>query len=485
MNRPVADLACQALSAAAAAAPSRGGWLVGGAVRDLLLGTADVTDLDLIVAGDPQPVAAAVAAALGAPRFSLSDRFGGLRVTAAGGLQVDVMPLHEAGLEADLAARDVTVNALAIELGDTGSWPQVDRSAVIDPGGGLRDLEQRVLRAVGPRSMADDPVRVLRLGRAVASRSWQLDGQTVAWARAAAPALSGAAGERVGEELRMAIGGGRPLEALRTLRDVGGIDGALPELAALDGVQQSRYHHRDVGGHTREVLARVIDLEDRLSAYIDDDTAAAVSNSVSGPVAGLWSGRDVLRMAALLHDIAKPQTQIFNHDRGVYGFPGHDTMGREIAGAIMKRLKAPGRVTRLIQAMTLHHLRLGFLVHARPLGRGTIYDYLRGCEPVEVEVSVLSLADRLATRGRRAEPAIEAHAGVAREILPEAVAWREAGGPPAPLLDGNALCELLGRKPGPWLAGALEAQRRARFETPGLGEREALAAATASATDAL
>lgn len=479
MSTEAADVARTALRAAAAAAP-QGGWIVGGAIRDLLLGEPAVLDLDLAVPGDSGPIAAAIARALDAPRFPLSDRFGGHRVTAAGGVQVDVMPLHPEGLSADLARRDTTINALALPLAAATNWPQIDRDAIVDELGGLHDLAAGVLRACGPASMSDDPVRVLRLARAIAARRWTFDGQTVVWARAAAPQLPEVAGERVGDELRKTVGGERPLAGIEALRRTGGLAGALPELAGLAGVEQSRYHHRDVAGHTDEVLAYTVALETRLADFVDDASAATTGALLREPVAGGWTGAETLRFAALLHDIAKPQTQIFNHDRGVFGFPGHDVAGRDVAGEIMDRLKAPRRVTKLIQAMTLHHLRLGFLVHARPLDRGSVYDYLRTCEPVEVEVTVLALADRLATRGRRAEAAIEVHAELTRELLPEALAWRAGGGAPEPLLDGNALCAELGRGPGRWLAPALEAQRRARFIDPELSAAAALSVAEAA-----
>lgn len=470
---PSAEIAQIALAAAHAAAPGRA-WIVGGAVRDVLIGGPEPLDLDLAIDGDPSPVAKAVAEALGAPRFSLSDRFGGYRVTAAGGVQVDVMPLHPDGLNADLARRDLTVNALALPLGAASRWPEFDRSALVDRGGGLDDLGGRVLRVCGPASMADDPLRVLRIARAIAGAPWTVDGATLRLARAAAPELSGVAGERIGAELRGTLGGARPLAGLAALGDLGGLAAVLPEVAALDGVEQSAYHHLDVGGHTREVLQYTAQLETGLGAFVDDASAADVIASLDDDVAGGWTVREALRFGALLHDIAKPVTQVFNPDRGSYGFPGHDRAGERMAGEILERLRTPKRFARTVQALTRHHLRIGFLVHARPLDRGAVYDYLRACEPVEVEVTVLALADRLATRGRRAEEAISAHADLTREMLPQALAWRAGGGAPAPLLNGDALAASTGRAPGPWLAGALEAQRRARFLEPGLDAGRAL-----------
>jgi hypothetical protein len=475
-----ARVARTALAVADAAAPGRA-WVVGGAIRDVLLGHDRPLDLDLAVDGDPSPVAKAVAEALAAPRFALSDRFGGYRVTAAGGVQVDVMPLHPDGIDADLRRRDLTVNALALPLGAAASWPDFDRAAVIDRTSGLADLASRVLRVASAESLADDPLRVLRIARMIAGAPWKLDGESAVLARAAAPSLHGVAGERIGAEIRGVLCGARPLEGLRALATLGGMDAVLPEVSALEGVEQSGYHHLDVAGHTREVLQYTVALESGLADYVDDDSAAWVAAHLDDEIAGGWTVRETLRVGALLHDIAKPKTRVFNAERGIIGFPGHDRVGQTMTGEILERLRIPRRVIRIAQSLTLHHLRLGFLVHAQPLDDGAIYDYLRTCEPVEVEVTVLGLADRLATRGRRAEPAIEAHAALTRLMLPRAIQWREAGGAPAPILDGDALTAATGQRPGPWLAPALEAQRRARFIDPGLTERQALAAAQSAA----
>ena len=477
---PAAQLARTALAVAHDAAPGRV-WLVGGAIRDVILGNVSPLDLDLAVDGDPSPVAKRVSEALGAPRFALSDRFGGYRVTAATGLQVDVMPLAPGGLAADLCRRDLSVNALALPLSAAARWPDFDHADLVDETGGLPDLQARTLRACGPGSMRDDPLRVLRIARAVAGGPWRLDGATVQLARDAAPGLSGVAGERIGAEIRGILAGADPLGGLETLTRLGGTSAVLPEVAALDGITQSKYHHLDVGGHTREVLQYQLALETGLGAFVDPASAAWVQAHLDDEVGGGWSVREALRFGALLHDIAKPQTRIEDPSRGMIGFPGHDRAGEKLSGQILERLRVPRRVVRAVQSLTLNHLRLGFLVHARPLDRGGVYDYLRRCEPMEVEVTVLALADRLATRGRRAEEAIEAHADLTRELLPEAITWREAGGAPAPLLDGDALMRELDRPGGPWLGDALDAQRRARYVDPALTTDQALACARSAA----
>ena len=114
-------------------------------------------------------------------------------------------------------------------------------------------------------------------------------------------------------------------------------------------------------------------------------------------------------------------------------------------------------------ALVRNHLRLGLLVHEpQPLSRRTVFGYLRSCSPVEVVVTLLSVADRLATRGERSRESIDAHLSVARGMLADALRWR-AQGPPAPLLRGDALAAQLDIPPGPALGELLEALAEAQY----------------------
>ena len=145
------------LQAARTALAGRRAWLVGGAVRDRTLGRSTM-DVDVVVDGDSAEAARAVARAAGrAPCFALSEDFGAWRVVARDrSWQIDIEPLRGGSLEADLALRDFTVNAIA---------EPIEGGAPIDPLGGLADLEAHRLRMAGPGAFADDPLRVLRLAR--------------------------------------------------------------------------------------------------------------------------------------------------------------------------------------------------------------------------------------------------------------------------------------------------------------------------------
>jgi hypothetical protein len=132
-----------------------------------------------------------------------------------------------------------------------------------------------------------------------------------------------------------------------------------------------------------------------------------------------------------------------------------------MASAVLQRLRASERLSAHVAALARHHLRLGFLVRDVPLSRRAIYRYLDACEPVEVDVTVLSVADRLATRGSGSEGAIEKHLLLAREILGEALAWRADR--PRPPLRGDELARALGMRAGPELGRVLEQLTEASF----------------------
>ena len=247
------------------------------------------------------------------------------------------------------------------------------------------------------------------------------------------------------------------------LADRLGLLGAvLPELVALRGLEQSHFHHLDVHGHTLEVVGRLIELEGSLGATFGAEIAESLESLLAEPLADELTRREALRFGALLHDIGKPATRSVRAD-GRVTFIGHDRIGAEMVHAVCRRLRTSERLRSFLAGLTAHHLRLGFLVHERPLPRRAIFRYLTACEPVEVEVTLLSCADRLATRGRRHQSAIAAHLALARGLMAEALAWRAQGGAPRPPVRGDELAAELGIAPGPELGRLLGALAEARF----------------------
>lgn len=450
----------QALEIARAALAGSQGWLVGGMLRDRALGL-QTADLDIVLPGEPQEGARAIAraarrAGVPAAAFPLSEKFGAWRVVARdGSWQVDVEALRGDSIEADLALRDFTVNAIA---------EPVEGGEPFDPLGGLVDLAERRLRMVSERAFEDDPLRVLRLVRIAVELDLQAEPATLHAAAGQAQALAGVSPERIFAELRRIVSAERASEGIELMERLGATQIVMPELEALRGVQQSSYHHRDVHGHTIEVLQRTIELQADPGAVLGDEQhAAELGRLLAEPLADGLTRGDALRWGALLHDAAKPSTRGIRPADGRVTFVGHDSEGATLARDLLARLRTSVRLREHVAALVRHHLRLGFLVHAsQPLQPETIYDYLRASEPVEVDVTLLSVADRLATRGEGSQDSIQAHLDVARQMLPHALHWHRQG-PPKPLLRGDELAAELAIEAGPRLGELLEELARAQY----------------------
>ena len=387
-------------------------WIVGGAVRDAVL-SREVTDLDLAVAGDPGTTARAIAKEIGEHAFELSAEFGTWRVVAPGhGWQIDVTALRGEGIASDLAGRDFTIGAVAVPL--AGGEP-------IDPYAGLVDLADKRLRAVGEASFTDDPLRLLRAARLAAELELEIEPRTVALARAAASHAADPAGERRLAELRQLMGGPDPLRGLRLLGELDLTAVVLPEVEELRGVEQGPNHHLDVYDHTIAVLEHTLEVEGDLDRFAGD-RAAEVAALLDEPLADEMTRRTALRFGALFHDIAKPATRAERD--GFVGFRGHDQLGAEVIGGICRRLRASRKLTQYLQGLALHHLRLGFLIPEMPLSPRRIHAYLRATEPVTVDVTLLTVADRLSARGKGpiASPEmVAAHLQLAREMIDAAL----------------------------------------------------------------
>ncbi len=414
-------------------------WLVGGTIRDALLGRP-LHDLDLALEGDAEAQARALADAVGGPVFSLSEAFGAWRVIdRRRGVTYDLTPLQGETIEADLAQRELTLNAMGLPLGG---------GELIDPFGGRQDLEAGCLRLVSEEALVGDPLRTLRLARFASELGFAADPAAEEAVSRHAARVTEAAPERIWAELRHLVCADGVLEGLELAERTAVLKEVLPELSALHSVEQSQYHHLDVYEHTLEVLARQLELERDPSAVFGD-LAPRLEAVLGETLADELTRRQALRFAALLHDVGKPATRGVRPD-GRVTFIGHDATGDEMVQQIFRRLRASSRLAAFVGALTRHHLVLGFLVHERPLSRRSVYRYLRATDPVEVEVTLLTCADRLATRGRKAEAAIAAHLELARELMGPALDWREHG-PPRPLLPGDELAREVGIEPGPEL----------------------------------
>jgi poly(A) polymerase len=315
-------------------------FLVGGYVRDMIMQRL-CTDIDIMVIGDPVPFAKAVFDELNGRNFVLFERFRTAQLELSdpiGTFKVELVgarkesynndsrkPVTLIGtLDDDLSRRDFTINSLALELNSEG------RNQIIDHFHGMEDLRARILRTpLDPvKTFSDDPLRMMRAARFAAQLDFTLLPEVVEAMTAMHERIGIVSIERVSQELFKIMLSPRPSKGLIILHETGLLKEIMPEVAAMAGIEQvDGLGHKDTLFHTFQVI-------DNLAAHSEN----------------LW-----LRMAALLHDIAKPATKRFSKSTG-WTFHGHDAIGTRIVAKIFRQMRWPLDPLDYVQKIVrLHH----------------------------------------------------------------------------------------------------------------------------------
>jgi len=425
--------------------------LVGGAVRDAVLGRP-VADLDLALPTGALALAERVAQALGATAVVLDAERGAARV-AGPGLQLDFNDFRAPDLAGDLAARDFTVNALAVPLAPLLT---AGRARIVDPTGGRADLHARRLRPAGPGVLTDDPLRALRAVRLEATLGLTLTPAGVRAVRAAAPGLVRVSAERVRDEMVALLALSATGRALRRADRLGVLEAVLPEIAPMRRAPQPAPHRFDVLEHSLravEACDRVLGTLDALEPF-GEELAAHVSERLGG---ALDRGR-VLKLAALLHDVSKPETRRVVDGR--VHFYEHDLIGARRARAIGERLRLPERAVAVLERLVRQHLRPMHLGQAGQVTRRARYRFYRDLGPDTRDLLLLSLVDAAAVTGA-APLAVWRRAALIRDLM---TGWAEAESVAAapPLLRGQDVMTRFALAPGPAIGELLARAREAQ-----------------------
>ncbi len=312
-------------------------YVVGGYVRDRLLGRL-VKDIDIVVVGDGVAFARQVAAAWKRDNLVIYEKFGTAmlpvdeyKIEFVGSRKESYIkksrkPLVEEGtLDDDLSRRDFTINAMAACLNAK------DMGVVVDPFQGRRDLENGILRTpVDPQeTFDDDPLRILRAIRFATQLGFGIQPDVLKAAGEMARRLEIVSQERITDELLKIMESPSPSVGLKLMFETGVVGIVFPELADLSGVEQrEEYHHKDVFFHTLKVV-----------------------DNIAGTSDNLW-----LRIAALLHDIAKPRTKAFKENIG-WTFHGHEEAGARMVKPIFRRMKLPFEHIPYVEKLVRLHLR--------------------------------------------------------------------------------------------------------------------------------
>jgi poly(A) polymerase len=427
-------------------------FLVGGAVRDRLLGRPP-GDMDLMCR-DAAGVARRLAQARngvaipfekkpGEPCYRVVDRDDPDN-------HLDLAEMRGESLLADLGHRDFTINAMAMAVRTGGISPDI-----VDPFQGVRDIEGRLIRMTGPEAFVQDPLRMLRAFRFAAELGFDIEPETLKVMKAEAQRLTGSASERVLSELIRIYRSPRST-ALTLLMDKGGLLEVLfPEILAMKGCTQNSFHHRDVWGHSLAVLENCEYILAHLERFFGEVSGLMRENLGQG------NRVPVLKMAALLHDVAKPATRAIDGRTGRITFYGHDVQGAEMAEAIGRRLKMSNEDREFFCLLVREHLHV--LNFSNPdITKPARMRWFRKLGDDAIPVIILGMADIKGTLGTDST-----EQGRNRHL-----AWSEAAAAEyyrsvkrelerKDLVTGKDLIGL-GMKPGPEMGKVLKAVREAQ-----------------------
>ncbi|MCU1504962.1 MAG: tRNA adenylyltransferase [Ilumatobacteraceae bacterium] len=434
-------------------------YLVGGTVRDLLLGDVDAAgeiDFDATTDARPEEIKACLAGWANAI-WTQGERFGtiGAKKRNAQGERTYEITTHRAevyhddsrkpdvafadAIETDLSRRDFTINALALEL--TSPTP-----TLVDPFGGAADLATRTLRTpLAPEvSFSDDPLRMLRAARFIARLQMQPVPELEAAVRTMHSRLEIVSAERIRDELDKLISLPHPSAGMWFALETGLADEFLPELPAMRLEQDPIHRHKDVLTHT----------------------LAVVENVRPPAEPGAFDFR-ITRLAALFHDVGKPRTRGYQQGKGVT-FHHHDAVGARMTRKRLEALRYSHDDVAAITELVALHLRF----HTYQMGwtDSAVRRYVRDAGPLLAELNVLTRCDcttrnerKAAMLGRRMD---ELEARIAELEARESLAALR------PELDGNAVMELLALPPGRAVGEALAFLLDVRLDEGLLGDEE-------------
>lgn len=479
--------------------------LVGGSVRDLLLGR-DLHDLDLAVPAGGLELARRLADTLQGAFVPLdAGRDTGRAVlTSPNGraLVVDFAAWRGASLADDLRKRDFTLNALAADVHGV-------MARLIDVTGGLADLDDRLLRTASQEALRDDPLRCLRAVRLLAELSpwgFRLERNTAGQIEQHAPLVADSAGERVRDELVRTLAAAEPQRWLVLLSELGLLAVVLPEAAALRSVMQSDPHVYDVFEHTVQVVGYTAFVSDWIQGQRDPTDAidaavcqalAALQPALARHLAesvgvSLGSRGQALRWAALCHDWGKPAARAVEIDpengQSRTRFLGHEDVSADLTGRALRRLRFSEAEIRWVTTVVAGHMRPHHLTAAGQPSRRAVYRYYRDLGAAGVDTALLSVADLWATGGPEQSLAgWQRHLDVVVRLLDDYFNRPQEAVRPAPVIDGHDLMAALGLRPGRLVGQLLEAvaEAQAAGELDSREQALAYAARLAEAPEAL
>lgn len=422
-------------------------YLVGGSVRDALLGKASF-DRDLIVTDvDARDFSLKVAEFFDGVFIPLDEENKIYRIVLSDKINYfDITNPIEGSLEKDLRRRDLTINSVAVDI-RTGE--------IVDFCGGVNDIENRVIRGISEANFMDDPLRLLRVFRFYSLLGFEIEDSLVEICKKYSKLINNPAKERVVYELMKLFSGKYAHCALQKMDECGILEELFPFVKELKRVPPNLHHHLDLFNHSIETVRQV--------GLLYDSSSQEVKEHMQKIDFGGFSRLAHLRLACFMHDIGKFSTWTIEED-GRHRFIGHDEVGANLAVPILKNLAFSNKQIEYIKYIIKKHMYPTAVVSSPELNDKVMMRYVRKSEDNAIDNILIAQADRLSARGPEiTEDIVNENISALNKLLNFYLNVRESLKPLPKLLDGNEVMKILGIEPSKRLGEVLNALKEAQI----------------------
>ncbi len=423
-------------------------WLVGGAVRDILLEN-EILDRDLIVTDtDAKEFSLKAAEFLGGKFIPLDEENKIYRVVLEDKKNyLDITNPVENSLEKDILRRDLRVNSVAVNI-KTGE--------IYDPTGGLKDFKNKVLNGITETNFTDDPLRLLRIFRFHSVLGFEISQELMEISKKYAQLINKPAKERIEYELMKLFGGKYTDSALLKMDECGILDLIFPFVKELKQVPPNAHHHLDLFHHSIETVRQI--------ELLYQTSEPEVKTHLDRVDFGGFPRLAHLKLSAFMHDIGKFSTWFIEEDTGRHRFFKHEDAGSKMAPEILHQLAFSNKQIKYVQKIIKNHMYATMVVCSPELTDKIMMRYVRKMEDDAIDAIIIGKADRLSALGPEiTQEMVDENLSLLDKLLKFYLDSLETIKPLPKLLDGNEIMEMLNLTPSPKLGQILNELHEAQL----------------------
>ena len=423
-------------------------YLVGGSVRDFAMDKTSL-DRDLIVAGvDARDFALRIAEFFNAVFVPLDEVNRIYRVVLPDKINYfDITNPVEGSIDKDLARRDLTVNAVAVNL---------STMEILDKFNGLNDILNKQLNSVSEKNFIDDPLRILRAFRFMSVLGFKMSDELMCIIKKHINLLNLPAVERINYELLKLFGGNFAYDTLLSLDNTGGLEVLFPFVSELKRVPPNTHHHLDLFYHSLETVRQIqllyLNAEKEVQSHLEEVSFGAHPRLA------------FLKLAGFMHDIGKFSTWSIEEETGRHRFIKHDDAGAKLAVPFLKKMNFSNKQIDYLTSMIKNHMYPSQVISAPELNEKVMMRYVRKMEDNSIDVIILAMADRFSALGEAVtEDMVNQNISGLQNLMNFYISVKDSLEPLPKLLTGNEIMSLLNIKPSPLLGKIITALHDAQL----------------------